>query len=270
MESILSKDKSLNLINKEYAPKVADFLDQVSVHIESLEKREYKEGLKLIQQEKAKENKVKQETRIRKQRLEASGNRILAIILAIAFVPFLLFKPVLLSSYYVDKAMTLLDEQKYEEALSTIERLEIIESTDPYSIRLLMSSAYKERESLINYAKGLRYYEEKDYDMALHFFYKAVDFKDSLVMLQEVQESCYQTANAHLANENYYSAMELFKDLRGYKDSPAHLEIAQEGLYQQAIEHYHNKEYSDAKTLFYFLGNYKDSDYYEQYIRENY
>ena len=89
-------------------------------------------------------------------------------------------------------------------------------------------------------------------------------------MLQEVQESCYQTANAHLANENYYSAMELFKDLRGYKDSPAHLEIAQEGLYQQAIEHYHNKEYSDAKTLFYFLGNYKDSDYYEQYIRENY
>lgn len=270
VQSILSKDKSLNLVKNEYAPKVANFLDRINVYRETLEIRELKEELKLIQQEKAKAKKVKQETLIRKQRLEASGNRILAIILAIAFVPFLLFKPVLLSSYYVDKAMTLLDEQKYEEALSTIERLEIIESTDPYSIRLLMSSAYKERESLINYAKGLRYYEEKDYDMALHFFYKAGDFKDSLVLFQEVQESCYQTANAHLANENYYSAMELFKDLRGYKDSPARLEIAQEGLYQQAIEHYQNKEYSDAKTLFYFLGNYKDSDYYEQYIRENY
>ena len=106
---------------------------------------------------------------------------------------------------------------------------------------------------LIKYNKANKLLEQGSYDEAYDMFEELGDYKDSAVMLKEVD---YQVALSHLNSKQYDQAINEFTELGDYSDSA---DMIMECKYQMALSHLNSKQYDQAINDFTELGYYSDS-----------
>ncbi len=73
---------------------------------------------------------------------------------------------------------------------------------------------------------------------------------------EEINDSKYERALAHMEKGGFAEAVELFEDLENYKDSK---DKVKEAMYAQAEKYLQDKNYEQAYEAFYKAGDYKDS-----------
>lgn len=136
--------------------------------------------------------------------------------------------------------ISLMNEQKYDEAASIFESL----------------GTYKDSETMKNealYCNANVLCDNKKYKDAIELYRKIGDYKDGPQKLKQTQ---YQLANQLFGNDNFAAAKELYETLSNYKDSEKRLLDCD---YFIALNLIKTKDYLSALDSFKALGNYKDA-----------
>lgn len=148
---------------------------------------------------------------------------------------------VLTPMFTYNKAVKLLENKEFNEAIATFEEL----------------NGYRDSETLILQCKkenAEQYIIDKNYDRAIRLLEEIKGYSDSDILMLQAK---YEKAQLKLKEENYYSAYELFGEAKGYKDAE---ECQKESYYMIGKDSYGQEDYENAKTIFEVLGNYKDSE----------
>lgn len=158
-----------------------------------------------------------EEVRIAREKFIKKAKRIAAIVVpsACAVVVFLiiLFNVIVPYNKYNDKynaAVSLMNEEKYEEAISVFGEL------DEYKDSITKINDCKELILNVQYEKAISLMNENKYKEAITAFSKLNGYKDSITKINDCR---YANANSLIEEKKYVEAYEEFISLNGYKDS---------------------------------------------------
>ena len=217
-----------------------------------------------IEAEKAEKNRQFQE-QLEREWKRKNRNTILIICVGVflAIMGIQVITKVILPPKNYEKAVQMLENGQYAEAVEAFEKLGDYEDSAEMAV-----ISRKERF----YQEGLKQMDAGEYDLALAAFsivddteYKDVEQKvQEILTIQENQEleSAYQQAVVELKEGNYDAAREMFIELGDYSDST---QMIKECTYQEAISmlaYGYNVDYdriAEARELLVGLGDYSDA-----------
>lgn len=260
--------------------KDADSLtQQCKEKIEELKQREAEAKAKAEQEEKERQEKEEAERKAKeakKKKYMRLISLVSAIIIVISIaVPY--YKNTIVPNSKYNKAMDLLESQKFDEAEAIFTEL----------------GSYEDSQDMITetrYQKAIYLYENKDYEEAVTLFgelgyyessssYKtkaiiewgqsyfdeekyqeAVDVLESIKYNDDAEvlyfEAMYQLGLQQFKNGQYDEGYATLYTIRNYNDA---LEVAQELYYEQGLVFYDALDFEKSNAIFTKLGSYKDS-----------
>ncbi len=248
----------------------AEALTNMDLLKENCEKRLAKEAeQRKIAAEKAAEEARQMEIQAKKNKKTMKIAAIIALIFVAAAAFAAVLTIVIIPSIKYNSALSLMEEQRYEEAIAAFEALE----------------GYKDSTEQINnckigilgreYNKAIALMESEKYDEAIIAFTELEDYKDSKEQIQNCEDAIVELENETKYNEavalmdagQYEKAMVAFKSLAEYKDSydkiqackNAITEKTNETKYKNAIALMEEQKYEEAIEKFEAIGDYKDS-----------
>lgn len=143
-----------------------------------------------------------------------------------------------------NEAVSLMESDSYEEAISVFERLGEYKDSQT---KLL------EAQQAETYISALALLEKGSYDEAMTAFEGLGDYRDSVEKLLEIK---YNKALKLMENGSCDEALAVFENIKEYKDSASQIS---ELKYTKASELMEKGSYDEAVTIFKELGEYKDS-----------
>lgn len=164
---------------------------------------------------------------------------VLIIILAGVFAGWK-FGPKLINDYKYNKAVTLAEDKKYDDAIAVFTEL------GDYSDS-------KEKLAECEYNKAVLYEEAENFSEAKVIFEKLGNYGDSKT---RVQACAYSEAKVALEAKDFDTASKLFTELGDYGDSEA---MVTECSYQKALSLMENKEYENAIEILTAIKKYSDA-----------
>ena len=150
------------------------------------------------------------------------------------------FGPKLINDYKYNKAVTLAENKKYDDAITAFTEL------GDYSDS-------KEKLAECEYNKAALFEEAENFSEARIIFEKLGNYGDSAT---RVQACAYSEAKAALESKNFDAASKLFTELGDYGDSEA---MVTECSYQKALSLMENKEYESAIEILTAIKKYSDA-----------
>ena len=174
-------------------------------------------------------NKLEEESAQKELQVAKRKKTIIILIVAVSIIViigWILLKTVILPQQRYNDASRLINEERYSEAISILEKQQgYKDSTEKIA---QCETAIME----LNYAAADKLMSEGKYDEAINAFSKLGAYKDSLDKIIECQQAInvqtYNLAETLLNNGNYLESIKLFASLDGYKDS--------EDRYSQAVK----------------------------------
>lgn len=180
---------------------------------------------------------------------------IIIVILVGVFLGFSFYqKECYLKKY--NNAKTLIEEHKYDSALSLLDDLHEYKDSD---------KLIEKAENGKLYDEAVAFYNNKEYEKAISDFSKLSDYEDSKELLKD---SRYLLAEEYYNAGKYGKAKKIFVDLDGYKDSSLYLAkinlqditASKNRIYQDACAKYNSGDYENALSAFKSILDYEDSD----------
>ena len=200
-----------------------------------------------IQQERINKEKELCQAKEREAKRKARNKKIAVVtiisLIVIALVYFSLTMIIIPNIKY-DKAVNLMDEDKYEDAKEIFEQLGELQDSKNKLAECNINIQYQSAVDLMN---------EKKYSEATDTFKEIRGFKDST---EKYNECMYEYATVLMDEKKYSEAADIFKEIRGFKDS---VEKYIKCTYEYANVLMEEKKYGDAADLFEKISDYKDS-----------
>ena len=129
-----------------------------------------------------------------------------------------------------------------------------------FIIIFLVSAFYQRNVVAKQYAYATECIEKGNYEEAVPILGSLVNYKDSVVLLEEAQCGIiYGEAERLLGEGDYEGAIQKFDQISDYKDSA---ERYLQTKYEYAVQLFDRGKYSDAEIIFIDLGEYEDSVVY--------
>ena len=227
-----------------------------ATNIERIAKN-YKQYYKQCQELQAKETKAKLEAKNKARKIGIVIT--MSVLLLLAGIFFL--TNIVIPSVKYNAANDLLEQGKYEEAISEFEALGEFKDSesriqDAISESIAADEAAEkariEEQKAKDYDTAIEYLESENYDKAISGFAELGDYKDSLGMLQEAK---YQKGVGLISNGNHDAGYAILSGMSDYKDS---YEIMANSKYTRAKEFMVEQSYEQAKQLLDSIPDYKD------------
>lgn len=194
-------------------------------------------------------NEIRAQTEKRAKKKKRKIGAVITLSSLLLIVLSVLFAVILLPQLRYNKALSLIKEEKYDQAI------EIFVSLGDYK-----DSA--DRVFRTKYDLALRLYGEEKYDEAYTFFDGLGDYRDS----QGLKKECIYKSGLSLLNSGKWAeAKEKLSSLNNYKDAGKNIK---ECDYQLGLIAIKGEDWEKAVNIFSSLADYKDSE--EQLILSNY
>lgn len=113
-----------------------------------------------------------------------------------------------------------------------------------------------------NYENAKEYMERGQYDLAIEYFNKCLEYQDSEKMIIEAK---YQRAVNFFKKRDYKNARLSFSNLNNYKDSTMMISQINEAIYQTGLQYFEQQNYRAANQFFSLVPQYLDAP---EYIRQ--
>ena len=154
-----------------------------------------------------------------------------------------------------NSAKTLIEEHKYDSAISLLNDLHEYKDSDKLIIKAKKGKLYDE---------AVEFYDNKEYEKAIISFEKLLNYEDSKELLKD---SRYLLAEKYYKDGEYDKAKKIFVDLEGYKESDIYLAKlnlqditkSKKRLYEDACDKINKGDYENALKGFESILDYEDS-----------
>ncbi|MGM9668062.1 MAG: DUF6273 domain-containing protein [Eubacteriales bacterium] len=185
----------------------------------------------------------------------------ISIIIIIVIVAFIIFAKIILPNLQYSDAMTLMNQGKYEEAISVFEELEGYK--DCKEKIEMCNAAITEQK----YNDAIALMNEGKYEEAISVFEELNGYKDSNQRIEECTETIlnlsYEKAIEFMNDQQYEKAIAIFKDISGYKDSNKKASDCEYAIndikYNKALGLIETKKFDDAISILETISSYRDS-----------
>ena len=228
----------------------------VRIHEEQERARQLAEQRK-AERELRKEQMRQVTDRVAKKSIKAAV--IVVPVVALVIFVTLLFTLFIPNSKY-NKAVALMNEEKYEEAIAAFEKM------DGYKDSLAQIDLCRDAILARNYAAALELISQQKYEEAIAAFEALGNYKDSAEKISQcrlaILDRKYAAALNLMQNGKYQEAIEAFQKLDGHKDSPnkiAECYAALDLAYDAALALMNEGKYDEAITALQALNGYRNS-----------
>ena len=230
-------------------------------------------------EEQAKLDAEAERQRIAKEKAEAARKArnkkitiISAVLAAAIFAVVIIVTQVIIPNNNYNRAVALMDNGQYEEAIATFEALDDYKDSVERIAVCEIAIQKAEQEALIaklsaEYDVAIALMNDGKYEEAMTAFAAMESFKDSAELIvtceTAIKDNQYDVAMALMNAGKYEEAATAFEAIAGHKDSADQL---QESKYRQAMALIEQASYTEAYDLLAALNGYKDTaDYLTNY-----
>ena len=237
----------------------------------------------------------------RQEQLKKKIKKVAVIITPIvsALVIFIiLLNSVIIPSGNYNKAVDLMNDGKYEDAISAFEALDgykdsieqienckvaILNEKLENALKLLDEKKYDEAYAILaslgtyanasneisksKYDRAIVLYNQSEYDSAILLFSQILNYEDSKDYIEKCnyakKDIVYNNAIAKYEAQNYEDAKELFSSIIGHRDASQYVtncfNIISQRIYDTAENYLKNNDWYKAATTFYSIKDYSDA-----------
>ena len=237
----------------------------------------------------------------RQEQLKKKIKKVAVIITPIvsAIIIFIiLLNSVIIPNGNYNKAMALMNDGKYEDAISAFEALDgykdsidqienckvaILDEKLENALKLLDEKKYDEAYAILTslgtyanasneiskskYDRAIALYNQSEYDSAILLFSQILNYEDSKTYIEKCnyakKDIVYNNAMAKYEAKNYEDAKELFSSIIGHRDASQYatncFNIISRRIYDIAENYLNNNDWYNAATTFYSIKDYSDA-----------
>ena len=263
------------------------------------EERKKKELLERKKQEEKQEQERKRQI-AREQKIKQFKKSISIVlpIIVICIILIIVLNTVIIPSISYNKAINLMDNGKYEEAITAFEalddfgnsqkkiedcRLAIMNSKLQEAQKLLDEKKYEEAYTILSslgeyenssneilkskYDRALQLYNQAEYDSAILLFSQISNYEDSKSWVEKCayakNDTVYNEALAKYEAGDYENAKNMFTSINTHRDANDYVtkcsNIISQRIYDTAEKHLKNDDWYKAATTFYSIKDYSDA-----------